>query len=248
MKALLLGSGALATGERSYTSLLIKAKKGLLLLDLGESPVRKILQSGYNPLELGALFLTHVHTDHIYALPILIHELMHRGKKSLEIFFPEPMQDTLKGMIELFFGKETSLPELNLSQIKLEEELQVFKEDGLGIWATPVRHNTPTLAYKVKEKGKSLVYAPDTRPCPQLIKFAQNTEILFHDATYFDDKEKAERSGHSTIVEALEDARQAQVRKLVLIHLGLEIGINKIKKFPKFAEVIWGRDGLTLDV
>ncbi|RLC70560.1 MAG: hypothetical protein DRI26_06880 [Chloroflexi bacterium] len=247
MKAILLGSGALATKGRGYTSLLVEVGPRLLLFDLGESPVRKILQAGYEPLKLYAIFLTHAHTDHLYALPILIHELKLRGrKKPLHIFFPESMQEEVEGILKLFFAREPNLPELDLNPVKLEREASVLREDGLEVLSSPVRHVIPTLAYKVKEGEKSLVYAPDTVPCPELVTFAQNADLLFHDATY-PDGENAEITGHSTISQALEEAQLAEVKKLVLVHLGT--GVRRRKPLGEFSgEVVWGRELLTLEI
>ena len=45
---------------------------------------------------------------------------------------------------------------------------------------------------------------------------------------------------------ALKDARLARAEKLVLIHLGPEVGVRKLSEFSK--EVVWGRDMLSLEI
>ena len=247
MKAILLGCGALAAKNRSYSSLLVQTRTRLFLFDCGASPVQRVMEAGSEPLTLDALFLTHHHTDHLYSLPILIHELRLRGREMpIGIFFPEPAQQKVEKVIETFFTGEPNLPKLNLNRVKLESETLVFEEDGLKVLSSPVEHSIPALAYKVVEERKSLVYAPDTVPCEQLVRFAENATMLLHDATYLNDEEKARRAGHSTVAGALKDARLARVEKLVLIHLGPEVGVRKLSGFS--GEVVWGRDMLTLEI
>jgi len=77
MKITFLGTGgAVATEERDNTSLLVAQGKFLALVDCPGGVVQKIKKAGYLPQNLQAILVTHVHPDHIYGLPSLIHSLM----------------------------------------------------------------------------------------------------------------------------------------------------------------------------
>jgi len=68
--------------------------------------------------------------------------------------------------------------------------------------------------------GKKIAYCVDTRPCENTIRLAQGADLLIHDGTFAaEEKAKAEARGHSTVVEAAEIARQAQVQQLLLTHV-----------------------------
>ncbi len=68
--------------------------------------------------------------------------------------------------------------------------------------------------------GRKIVYTGDMRPSKILIKFAQNADLLIHDAT-FDDQllERAHEDGHSTPSQAAETAKKARAKWLVLTHI-----------------------------
>ena len=68
--------------------------------------------------------------------------------------------------------------------------------------------------------GRKIVYSGDTRPCMNLVRLAENADLLIHDATLDDElAEKAYEDGHSTPSQAAEIARKAGVDKLVLTHI-----------------------------
>ena len=78
--------------------------------------------------------------------------------------------------------------------------------------------------------GIKIVYTGDTRKV-DLSKFAFQADYLFHEAAEVDEK-NAEKSGHTTPLQAAKIAKEAQVKNLVLIHrpeFDTDL-INKIKE------------------
>ena len=253
MRAILLGSSALCRADRDYTSLLIQLCDGLVLIDCNGSPVKKLLQLGMDPLILTAILITHHHTDHIYGLPILIHEIMLRDRsRDIDIFLPEPAMVTLSSLVNAHFAGEPKLSHINFSPINLKANTSVIETNEWSVSCTPVEHGVPTLAYKIVEGGKILVYAPDTKPCQRLIEFAHDADLLFHDCAFPDGKEEeAERGGHSTPSQVGRLAHLAGVEKLVLVHLGLDCIerelVNSVRReFSR--EVIVGSDLLAVEL
>lgn len=69
-------------------------------------------------------------------------------------------------------------------------------------------------------KGLKIVYSGDTRPSMRLVKLAANADLLVHEGTFAEElKDKARLEGHSTIVEAAEIARMANVARLAITHI-----------------------------
>lgn len=69
-------------------------------------------------------------------------------------------------------------------------------------------------------RGRRVVYAVDTRPCASVLAAAEQASVLIHDATFDQTRQElASRTGHSTVVEAAQVARSANVRLLVLTHI-----------------------------
>jgi ribonuclease Z len=68
--------------------------------------------------------------------------------------------------------------------------------------------------------GISVAYVTDTRPCDGGRALANDTDLLYHDATFADDhRERAETTGHSTARQAAAVARDAGAKRLLLGHL-----------------------------
>jgi ribonuclease Z len=68
--------------------------------------------------------------------------------------------------------------------------------------------------------GRKIVYTGDTKSTENLIKFAENADLLIHDATFDDELvERAQEDGHSTPSQAAGTANKAKVKWLILTHI-----------------------------
>jgi ribonuclease Z len=68
--------------------------------------------------------------------------------------------------------------------------------------------------------GRKFVYCGDTRPCENVIKLAENADLLIYEGTFEPEAlDKAKISGHSTTEEAAEIAKKSSVKKLILNHI-----------------------------
>jgi len=68
--------------------------------------------------------------------------------------------------------------------------------------------------------GRKIVYTGDTRQSENLVKLAENADMLIHEATFDDElTERAMEDGHSTPSMAAETAKKAGVKRLVLTHI-----------------------------
>jgi len=68
--------------------------------------------------------------------------------------------------------------------------------------------------------GRKIVYSGDTRPTRELVRLAENADLLIHDATFDDQlKDRAVEDGHSTPSQAAETAKEANVKRLILTHI-----------------------------
>jgi ribonuclease Z len=68
--------------------------------------------------------------------------------------------------------------------------------------------------------GRKIVYTGDTKSTENLVKFAENADLLIYDATFDDElSERAQEDGHSTPSQAAETAKKAKVKWLILTHI-----------------------------
>ncbi|MCW4016582.1 MAG: ribonuclease Z [Candidatus Bathyarchaeota archaeon] len=78
----------------------------------------------------------------------------------------------------------------------------------------------PEMVLGESRHGRKIVYTGDTGPSENLVKLAENADLLIHEATFEDAmKERAIEDGHSTPSIAAQTAKQAAVKKLVLTHI-----------------------------
>ncbi|MCB0865320.1 MAG: ribonuclease Z [Solirubrobacterales bacterium] len=78
----------------------------------------------------------------------------------------------------------------------------------------------PEQVMEADRPGRKIVVTGDTRPCEETRIAAHGAELLVHDATFSAaERERAELTGHSTVVEAAEIAAEAEVAMLALVHV-----------------------------
>ena len=225
----ILGSSfALPGPQMENTYLVVQEGARMVLVDCVGNPVVRLQQAGIDPLQITELILTHFHPDHVSGVPLLLMDLWLMGRKTqLKIY---GLKDTIRrtntmmGLYEWqhwpgFFPVEFhGFPE--------KESMLLFDTPEIKVTGSPVRHLVPTLGlrFDFKRSGKSAAYSCDTEPCPEVIKLAENTDVLLHEAS-------GASKGHTTPQQAGEVATKARVGKLYLIHYPPEaVQVDMIKE------------------
>ncbi len=132
--------------------------------------------------------------DHI--IPSLAYALVEKARAGR--FFPEK-------------AKKLKIPEGALWS-RLQRGYEIKLANG--------RIVKPSQVLGPSRSGRKIVYTGDTRPFSELIQFAAGADLLVHDATLDDDlAERAFEDGHSTVSQAAEAARKANVKRLFLTHI-----------------------------
>ena len=68
--------------------------------------------------------------------------------------------------------------------------------------------------------GRSVVYSGDTAPNEALMEISRNVNLLIHEATFLNElADRALEDGHTTVLQAAEFARNAEVQQLILTHI-----------------------------
>jgi len=68
------------------------------------------------------------------------------------------------------------------------------------------------------DKGKKIVYSGDTLPCQNVVKLAQNADVLIHDSTFFEEDKEGEWK-HAVFDDVLKVSEQAHAKQLILTHI-----------------------------
>lgn len=100
--------------------------------------------------------------------------------------------------------------------------------------------------------GRKIVYSGDTRPSEEIVKLAEDADLLIHDGTFSSDLEdEADVGGHSTVEEAAEVAKRAGVQKLVLTHVSpRHTDLSKLEEEAKeiFPNSVFAEDFMELEI
>jgi len=93
-------------------------------------------------------------------------------------------------------------------------------QGGSSVKLPSGRNVKPEMVLGHPRPGRKIVYSGDTRQSENLVKLAENADMLIHEATFDDElTERAVEDGHSTPGMAAETAKKAGVKRLVLTHI-----------------------------
>jgi ribonuclease Z len=239
MQLILLGTGyPYPSPERAGPSCAIVVGGKLFIVDAGRNVVTRLAAIGNPWGVVEAVFLTHLHSDHIDGLPDLFHCAWEFGKGTpFQLYGPKGTQTVADGMLQ-FYGPDIVIrrdlterlsPEgatINVHEIK---EGVVYEKPGLiKVTAFLVEHPPvePAFGYRFDNGKHSIVITGDMRPNPNLIRFAEGADILVHEAylrksasSPSEPKRWSIQDYHSSAREAGEAAAQSKAKTLVLTHL-----------------------------
>jgi ribonuclease BN (tRNA processing enzyme) len=245
----LLGTGTPAPrAHRAGSSYLVAGEEQRMLVDCGPGCVQRLLQKGVPLTSISRLFLTHLHYDHCVDLAQLVLVRWDQGAgriPELEIIGPTGT----RRMVDLLFGEAGVFgPDLAARtrhpasqevyemrggqlprhrpapQVREIADVDLVRDERWTVRAAQVVHCEPqltTLAYRLEMAGRALTFSADTSPTPRLTELARGSDVLVHMCHFLnrpgnDPRETASCSGH---LDAARTARDAGVRKLVLVHI-----------------------------
>jgi ribonuclease Z len=193
LKVTLLGTGyPRPVMERFGPSILVEAGQEKLLFDCGRGATQRLYQLHVPFSEMTALFLTHLHSDHIVGIPDFYLTGWIFGRSTpLRVWGPagtvammSHLEQAYEFDIHVRRDVDEKLPAQGVVVVAKDiEEGVVYQHDDLKVTAFVVDHAPvkPAFGYRVDYAGHSVVLSGDTRFNENLIRFAQGTDVLIHE-------------------------------------------------------------------
>jgi ribonuclease BN (tRNA processing enzyme) len=160
-----------------------------------------------------ALFITHVHLDHVAGLERLFistfFDPQRRGR--VRLYVPAPVVPLLHRRVAEYPNVLAEGGANFWDAFQLVPVGEAFWHEGLRLEVFPVRHHWPDTAFGLRLRG-SLVWTGDTRPIPEMLaRFADAGELIAHDCALVGNPSH-------TGVEDLEREYPPQLRQRMLLY------------------------------
>ncbi len=191
------------------------------LVDCGEGTQYQLIRHKIKYGGIDQVFISHLHGDHFFGLLGLITTYyLNSRTRPLHIYAHRPLEGFIKGMLDL---TQTTLGfPIIYHNLKPEVAETVFETDSVKVNAFPLDHRVDTHGFLFVDKrdpSKSYAYCSDTRFTPEIVPHIENVGLLYHEATFGDDKEEsAAIKFHSTARQAAQIASMANAKRLLIGH------------------------------
>lgn len=232
--------GSVATEGRDNTSLLLEAGE-LMLIDCPGSVVQKIKKIGRKPEDVTLLMVSHIHPDHIYGLPSLVHSLMEEEREII-LMGSRGSTDFCAHLLDLF----------RLRREKIKYRIKMLPMDAGGefrwgdvlIRAMDVPHSPESLAYKFSfSDGKELFFSGDTPCLPSLLRQMPGIDYVIHDCSAperFFLQNPELRNMHTSALHLGRIAEEIGIKTLIPIHVFGELPFNDVEIWAEIRESFRG--------
>lgn len=152
-------------GDHTYcrfnSSTLFEIGDTAFLVDAG-APVEALLIRSKKQFEnVKAVFVTHMHNDHVGGLPGLIKAFTKYPKRDSYLHLYLPEQSAIEGLCAWLTAQHLPCPS-DLYRIHLTTEGPVFSNDNLSVRAVRTQHFAfPSYAYVFEAHGKRIIHTGD---------------------------------------------------------------------------------------
>lgn len=214
-----MGSGTCAaTLKRSMASYHLRAGEHEALVDIGAGSLRRLLEAGKSYDRIAAIFISHLHIDHIGDLVPFLWATRFTPEFErtlpLQIYGP-PGTAEWYGKLAAVHGDW--LLNLPFSCDVIDVQSHVFRWQHLDIRTLPMAHSVVANGYRFMENDRSLVYSGDTGFCQNIVELGKNADLLLIECSFPDSDEEMET--HLMPTRVGEIAASSGARKVVLTHM-----------------------------
>lgn len=223
-------ASAMPISDRNPSAQVLSVHGRLFLIDCGEGTQQQMRRMRVSFLKVEAVFITHIHGDHLFGLFGLLSSMAMYGRTGkLDVYGPRALGSVLK-FYDSFFGEGSNF-EIAFHAVECDSPVLIHESKNVRVSAFPLRHKIECYGYRFDcipserhPEVLSYAYCSDTVSFPELAEYVKGVKLLYHEATYMRDmSDKAALRWHSTTVDAARCALAAGAGKLVVGHYSSRI-------------------------
>lgn len=275
----LTGTGVpIPTAGRAGASVLVVAEGLALQFDAGRAVTLRWADAGLDCGALGAVFLTHHHSDHLVGLADLVFASWESdGPNPLPICAPlGPTADFARALLDPWRA-DIDVRMQHVEGIRLargpavdvrafavrRRPTEVWRTGDVSVDAIEVHHEPvlPAVGYRVTTPDGRVAISGDTAVCPEMEELASGCEVLVHEAALGKLRTESERTRliaeyHADARELGAMAQRAGVGTLVLTHMvpspvttdEEEVFADEVRDGGFRGELLVGRDLMSVEI
>jgi ribonuclease Z len=193
----LLGTGSPNLSvDRFGPSTLVVAGNQRLLFDVGRGATIRLAQADVPLRDISAVFLTHLHSDHVNGLSDLwltgwLPAPYGQRMTAFRVYGPTGTRDMMSHLeqahqadIRIRMADEQLSPTgIAIDATDVTEGI-AYERNGVRVTVFDVDHGAlikPALGYRVDFRGRSVVLSGDTRFSTNLVKHARGADVVIHE-------------------------------------------------------------------
>jgi ribonuclease Z len=230
LEVLFLGVGAaLPMPGQTNSSFLLRTGDTTILIDCGPAILQQLAAVNVSPGDITHVYITHRHGDHALGFPMLMLWWAISAPKdrpcpttiASDITF-----QTLDLLMHGVYGMDIAQLTDTAPRVSLPHDRpsDCWLTPAIRLLTWPMRHTefAPDLGARFEVDSKAVAFTGDTFPNDNIVKLAQDADLLVHDSSYsatLNPEYAAGTFGHSTAQISARNAATANAKHVALVHI-----------------------------
>ena len=257
----ILGCGsAKPTRRHQPSSQILNVRGKYFMIDCGEGAQTQMQMMGLSMANIGHIFISHNHGDHVFGLPGLIGTMDLLGRTAeLHIHGPQQVGELISFLLQTYYADIQY--RVLFHPIDPTIHTLIYEDRSITVHSIPLQHRVPSVGFlfrgkpllpHVRREMISYAYCSDTVYLPQLKDILHGVTLLYHEATYLHERAlRAEQTRHSTAIQAAMQARDAEVGQLCIGHFSATVKDESLllqEAQNIFPNTVLAREGLVISI